>query len=125
MLQIIKNAARKLKLDLCAVYLASRDERTPTTAKCVAILVAAYALSPIDLIPDFIPILGYLDDLILVPAGLALVIKLIPKQLMDSFRQDATHMALPSANWIVATIIIVLWSLLLITAGWWLYTQLH
>lgn len=83
--------ARSLKRDVIALWIAARDVRTPRLAKIVAGIVAAYALSPIDLIPDFVPVLGYLDDLILVPIGIRLVIRLIPGSLMDEFRAQAAH----------------------------------
>jgi len=85
----IRAWAGRLKRDGYAVYLASRDPRVPWYAKAVAVAVAAYALSPIDLIPDFIPVLGYLDDLILVPAGLWLAIALIPDEVMTECRAQA------------------------------------
>ena len=72
MLDRLKNWARQLKRDVVALWIAARDPRTPWLAKLVAAAVAGYALSPIDLIPDFIPVLGYLDDLLIVPAGIAL-----------------------------------------------------
>src|SRR3954462_1603537 len=81
--------ARALKRDVLALYLAARDPRVPWYAKVVAACVAAYALSPIDLIPDFIPIIGYLDDLILVPLGIALAVRLIPPALLHEHREAA------------------------------------
>ena len=78
--------AKTLKRDVIALWIAARDKRTPLTAKIIAGCVAAYALSPVDLIPDFIPILGYLDDLLIVPLGIALAIRLVPPQLMGEFR---------------------------------------
>ena len=81
--------ARTLTRDVHALYLAGRDPRVPWYAKALAIAVAGYALSPIDLIPDFIPLLGYLDDLILVPAGILLVIRLIPPDIMAEHRNRA------------------------------------
>lgn len=81
--------AKALKRDAHAVWLAARDPRTPWYARALAIAVAAYALSPIDLIPDFIPVLGYLDDLILVPVGLWLVLKLIPAEVLADHRAAA------------------------------------
>src|SRR5262247_3736587 len=77
--------------DTYALYLASRDRRVPWPAKAVAALTVAYALSPIDLIPDFIPVLGYLDDLVLVPLGLALAIRLVPPPLLAEHRAEATR----------------------------------
>jgi len=81
--------ARSVKRDVVALWLAARDPRTPWYAKAMAGAVAAYALSPIDLIPDFIPVLGYLDDLIIVPAGIFLAVKLVPLDLMAEFREEA------------------------------------
>src|ERR1700752_4608046 len=78
-----------LKRDVHAVYLAARDPRTPWYVKALAFPVAAYALSPIDLIPDFIPVLGYVDDLLIVPLGIALVIRLIPAEVMQNHRAVA------------------------------------
>src|ERR1044072_2726445 len=84
-----KQWARLIKRDAHALYLAARDPRVPWYAKALAIAVAAYALSPIDLIPDFVPVLGYLDDLVIVPAGIALVLRLIPAPIMAEPRQLA------------------------------------
>lgn len=85
----LKTWARALKRDVKALWIAARDPRVPWHAKAVAGAVTAYAISPIDLIPDFIPILGQLDDLIIVPAGLWLAIRLIPPPLMAEFRERA------------------------------------
>ena len=92
MLARVKNWAKNLKRDAVALFLAARDPRTPWYAKVLAGLVAAYALSPIDLIPDFIPVFGYLDDLILVPAGIWAVVRLIPVELMVEFRAEAARL---------------------------------
>jgi len=78
-------------------------------AKLLAIGVAAYAFSPIDLIPDFIPVLGLLDDLIIVPVGIALIIKLIPQDLMTIYREDAKALIKPSSNWNAALLIVAIW----------------
>lgn len=78
-----------IKRDVVALYLAARDPRVPWLAKVVAAFVAAYALSPIDLIPDFIPVVGYLDDVILVPLGILLAVRLVPDDLMVEFRIEA------------------------------------
>ncbi len=83
----IKQSLLEIKKQVQVLYWAARDRRTPWYAKALAGLVAAYALSPIDLIPDFIPILGYLDDVIIVPAGIALAIKLIPKEVIAEARE--------------------------------------
>ena len=82
----LRTQAKRLKRELRALYGASRDARTPWYAKLVVGMVVAYALSPIDLIPDFIPVLGYLDDLILVPAGIKLAIRLIPAEVLAEHR---------------------------------------
>jgi len=85
----LRDWARLIKRDVHALYLARRDPRVPWYAKALAALVAGYALSPIDLIPDFIPVLGYLDDVILVPLGIAIVIRLIPPEVMAEHRDMA------------------------------------
>jgi len=85
----LKAWARALKREVVALWLAARDPRTPVAAKLVAGVVAAYALSPIDLIPDFIPVIGYLDDLLIVPAGIWLAVQLIPAALFEEFRAAA------------------------------------
>ena len=108
----IKIWARTLKRDAYAVYLAARDPNTPWYVKVLAAAVAAYAFSPIDLIPDFIPILGYLDDLILVPLGIWLVVSLIPEQAMAEYRARASEvMQRPHGGKIAAIAIIVIWIL--------------
>ena len=81
--------AKSLKRDIVALWLAARDRRVPWYAKVMAGAVAAYALSPVDLIPDFIPVLGYLDDLIIVPLGILLAVKLVPPQVMAELRAEA------------------------------------
>src|SRR4051794_18847155 len=102
--------ARALKRDVLALYLAARDPRVPWYAKIVAACVAAYALSPIDLIPDFIPVLGYLDDIILVPLGIALAIRLIPPALFEEHRQSASaRIGQRPASRIGALIVIAIW----------------
>ncbi|MCK7512393.1 MAG: DUF1232 domain-containing protein [Desulfobacterales bacterium] len=84
-----KAKARKLKQEVHALYLASKDRRVPWHARVLAVVVVAYAFSPIDLIPDPIPVLGYLDDLILIPLGIALVIKLVPADVLQDCREQA------------------------------------
>ena len=93
MLSRMKTWAGQLKRNSHAVYFAARDPRTPWYARGLAAAVAAYALSPIDLIPDFIPVIGYVDDLIIVPLGLWLVIALIPEELMQEYRTKADEAA--------------------------------
>ncbi|MFO1036542.1 MAG: YkvA family protein [Geminicoccaceae bacterium] len=90
MLDRLKQWARALKRDVLALYLAARDPRVPWYAKALALVTAAYALSPIDLIPDFVPVLGYLDDLILLPGLIWLTVRLIPTPLMLELRAEAT-----------------------------------
>lgn len=88
----LKERAKKLKTDIPAVFLALKDRQTPWYAKILAAVVVVYALSPVDLIPDFIPVLGYLDDLILLPALIALCIRCIPKDVIASCRSRAQGM---------------------------------
>src|SRR6478672_5670888 len=109
MVDRLKDWARVIKRDVHALYLASRDPRVPWYAKALAILVVGYALSPIDLIPDFIPVLGYLDDVIVVPLGILLVIWLIPPDIMAEHRElAAASQDLPVSR-IAAVIIIAVW----------------
>jgi len=89
MLAALKSWAKGVSRDAIALFLAARDPRTPWYAKATAACVAAYALSPIDLIPDFIPVLGYIDDLLIVPAGIWIAVRLVPAELMDEFRAEA------------------------------------
>ena len=106
----IKIWALALKRDAYAVYLAARNPDTPWYVKALAAVVAAYAFSPIDLIPDFIPILGYLDDLILVPLGIWLVVSLIPEQAMAEYRARASEvMQRPNDGKVAAIAIIAIW----------------
>lgn len=115
----LKNYAGKLKQDTFLLYLSYKDTRTPWYAKAVAICVVAYAFSPIDLIPDFIPVLGYLDDLILVPLGIALAFKLIPPQVIEENRIIAEEMKKNGKpkNWLVGTLFIIIWILLAVWSG--------
>ena len=114
--------ARGLKRDTYALYLACRDPRVPWYAKVLAAAVVAYALSPIDLIPDFIPVLGYLDDLLLIPVGLALALRLIPAPVMAECRREAAaRLAAGSGrphSWIGAAVVVAGWLLLAGLAGW-------
>ena|SRR5215217_8180819 len=89
MIQSLKQRARELKRETYALYLACRDPRVPWYARILAVGIVSYALSPIDLIPDFIPVLGYLDDLILIPLGIALLLKMIPDVVMVECRERA------------------------------------
>lgn len=106
-----KRQAGELKREVYALYLAYKDPRVPWYAKLLAACVVAYAFSPIDLIPDFIPVLGYLDDLILVPLGIYLVLKLIPDEVMTECRARALAMSGQKrpTNLLAATVIISIW----------------
>jgi uncharacterized membrane protein YkvA (DUF1232 family) len=109
MLSRLRDFAHRLKRDSHAIYLASRDPRVPWYAKFLAIAVAAYALSPIDLIPDFIPIIGYVDDFIIVPLGIWLVISLIPDEIMAEYRAKAAEAQLRPTSTGGMIAIILLW----------------
>jgi uncharacterized membrane protein YkvA (DUF1232 family) len=117
-----KARARALKRDTYALYLACRDPRVPWYAKALAGAVVAYALSPLDLIPDFIPVVGYLDDLLLVPLGLALVLRLIPAPVMaDCRREAAARLAAGGGrprSWVGGAVIVAVWLLLAALSGW-------
>ena len=117
--------ARRLKRDLYALYLAGRDPRVPWYARAVAVCVVAYAFSPLDLIPDFIPVLGLVDDLILVPLGLALAIRLIPPAVLAECREraDARLDEGRPVNWFVAGLIVAIW-VSLAALGVWLALRL-
>ena len=110
--------ARLIRRDAHALFLAARDPRVPWYAKALAIAVAAYALSPIDLIPDFIPVLGYLDDLIIVPAGIALVVKMIPPHVMAEHRELAEAALERPTSRMAAAVIVGIWLLSLGVIVW-------
>src|SRR5215831_527581 len=108
-LEIWRQCARRLKRDTYALYLAARDPRVPWYTKALALAVVGYALSPLDLIPDFIPIVGYLDDLILVPAGILLVVRLIPADIMAEHRATAAAALDRPVSRAAAIAIICIW----------------
>jgi uncharacterized membrane protein YkvA (DUF1232 family) len=113
----LRSWARSIKRDVHALYLSARDPRVPWYAKAVALAVAAYALSPIDLIPDFIPVLGYLDDLILVPLGIIVAVKLVPPDVLAEHRATALQTPLEKSR-SAAFVIIAIWiGLALVTLG--------
>ena len=118
MLSRIKIWARSLKRDAHAIYLASRDPRVPWYAKALAIAVAAYALSPIDLIPDFIPVIGYLDELFILPLGIWLVVWLIPPEIMVEYRAKADQSSERPTSRAAMVAIILLWIAGAIMLGW-------
>ena len=110
MISSLKTWAKAVKRDVVALYFAARDPRVPWYAKAVAAAVAAYALSPIDPIPDFIPILGYLDELVVLPLGIRLAVKLIPPELMDEHRAAAAKAAAKPTSRIAAAVIVAMWA---------------
>lgn len=122
MLERLKRWAHALKRDILALYLAARDPRVPWLPKALAVLIAAYALSPIDLIPDFIPILGYLDELILLPLAIAGVVRLIDPTIMAEHRATADARAERPKSIAAAITIVAIW-LLITTAAVWLAYQ--
>jgi uncharacterized membrane protein YkvA (DUF1232 family) len=111
MLESWKQKARRLKQEIFALYLAYRDPRVPLHAKIFAACVVGYAFSPIDLIPDPIPILGYLDDLVLIPIGISLAIKMIPAEVMVESRVKACQMIDQGkpVSWVAAGVIAAIW----------------
>jgi uncharacterized membrane protein YkvA (DUF1232 family) len=119
MMQMMENRrarARSLKKEIVAIYYAYRDPRTPVLAKIVILVTLGYALSPIDLIPDFIPVLGYLDDLVIVPALIALSLRLLPAKVMKEARDKAASETLQlKKNWFFAVLFILIWIALLVT----------
>ncbi len=122
LLERVKHWAKSLKRDVIALWIAARDKRTPLAAKLVAAMVATYALSPIDLIPDFVPVLGYLDDLLIVPLGILMAVKLIPPALMAEFRREAAGREKPVSRAGLVFMILV-WLAGLGLLGWWIYQR--
>lgn len=109
----LRERAESLKNEILALSLALKDRRTPLLAKILIAISVSYALSPIDLIPDFIPVLGYVDDLILLPGLIALAIKMIPKEVLEDCRARAREPRLnKKAGWIAAAVILSIWILL-------------
>lgn len=122
-LEHLKQRARRLKAETLALYLAARDPRTPWYAKLLAAGIVAYAFSPLDLIPDFVPVLGYLDDLILIPMGVALAIRLVPHSVMAECRlraQETIQNGKP-VNRIAGAVIVVIWISLAALCAIWVY----
>lgn len=109
--QRVRQWAWRIKRDVHALYLAARDPRVPWYAKALAVAVAGYALSPIDLIPDFIPVIGYLDDLVIVPLGILLVVSLIPDEIMAEHRAAAIAAGARPVSRVGAAAIITIWIL--------------
>ena len=113
----MKAWAKRLKRDLLALYLAARDPRTPLAAKLVAGATAAYAFSPIDLIPDFIPVIGLVDDLLIVPLGIWLAVRLIPDALMEEFRKLAERVERRPVSRGGMIVVIAIWLFVAALAG--------
>lgn len=118
-LERAKAWARRIKADVAALAVAARDPRTPWYVKALALAIVAYALSPIDLIPDFVPVLGYLDDLILLPAAIVLVLRLIPPPLMAEYRAEAARRSELPKSRAGAAIIVALWCVAAGALLWW------
>ncbi|MCQ8780809.1 YkvA family protein [Mangrovibrevibacter kandeliae] len=118
MLSTIEGWARAIKRDVVALWIAARDPRTPWLAKTAAAAVAAYALSPIDLIPDVIPILGYVDEAILLPLAIALIVRMIPADLMQAYRAAAAARSRPVSRWGMIAIVGV-WLFAGLATLWW------
>lgn len=117
----LKEKAQKLKLHTLTVYFAARDPDMPMLVRLLAILVAAYALSPIDLIPDFIPVIGYLDDLVIIPLGLALVIHFTPPKVIESAQLKAAQVADKPVSYAAAAFCIIIWIIVLYFFTRWLF----
>jgi uncharacterized membrane protein YkvA (DUF1232 family) len=105
----LKNWARRVKRDVVAVYFAARDRRTPVVTRVVAMAVAAYALSPVDLIPDFVSVLGYLDDLLIVPFGMFVVIRMLPIEVLLDARAKASALLAKPTSHVAAVLMVVVW----------------
>jgi uncharacterized membrane protein YkvA (DUF1232 family) len=119
--------AQRLKVDAYTLYLVMRHPGVPWYARLLAAAVAGYAFSPIDLIPDFIPVLGYLDDLLIVPAGVYLALKLVPRPVLEECRQQA-RLAMAQGkpvSRVAAAVIIVIWAVLILVAIYFLVQFYH
>jgi len=120
----LKGRAKRLQAETYALYLAYKDPRTPWYAKVFAGCVVAYALSPVDLIPDFVPVLGYLDDVILLPVGIYFAIKFVPTDVMEESRKKAAGAIAergPAAR-VAAAVVILIWFAAVVVMGWVLFT---
>ena len=120
----LKQRARRLKKETFALYLAARHPATPWYAKVFVAAIVAYALSPIDLIPDFIPVLGFLDEIVLLPLGLALAIRMIPAAVLEECRRRAHEMLRDGkpVSVAAAVVIVVIWVALVVLCGTWIYS---
>lgn len=119
----LKSWTNGLKKEVRVLYLVYRHPSTPTYVKLWAVLIVAYAISPIDLIPDFIPVIGYLDDLLLLPLGIWLAIKIIPPEILAECRQEAER-PLQISNrlkWAAVACIVLFWAAAMLSLGFWAY----
>jgi uncharacterized membrane protein YkvA (DUF1232 family) len=114
----IKRWARRLEVEVHALYLAYRDPKVPWYARVLAAVVVGYAFSPIDLIPDPIPVLGYLDDLVLIPLGVALAVRMIPPQVLAECREEAREMTDRPVSRVAAVVVVAVWVALAALAVW-------
>src|SRR5262250_45267 len=121
MIQRTRQWARLAKRDVHAIYRAARDPRVPWYVKALAFCVAGYALSPIDLIPDFVPVLGYMDDIVIVPLGILIVLKLIPPEIMAEHRALAAAAQDRPVSHTAAIVIAIVWTACIVLAGWLCY----
>ncbi len=119
----LKEQGLTIRRDVHALYRASLDPRTPWYVKALAAFIVAYALSPIDLIPDFVPVLGYVDELILLPLSIALLVKLVPPEVMAEHRATTAHTEPLQRSVIAAAIIIAIWLALSAGVGWWVWQR--
>jgi uncharacterized membrane protein YkvA (DUF1232 family) len=117
----LKEWGRSIKGDVIAIYLAARDPRVPWYAKALALCVAGYALSPIDLIPDFIPVLGYLDDVVIVPLGILAVVRKVPPEIMAEHRASAALISERPTSLTAAVVIALIWVASVAVVMWWGY----
>ena len=118
----LKELARRIKRDAMTVYFVARDPRTPFLVRLLAFAIAAYALSPIDLIPDFIPVLGYLDEIVLLPLGIILVIKLVPAEVISESRAKANELSAKSTSYIGAAVIVAIWLICAVGLSYWVFS---
>ena len=118
-----KEWARSIKRDVVALWYAARDPRVPWYAKALAACVVAYALSPIDLIPDFIPVLGYLDDLVIVPLGIIAAVRLVPPALMTEFRERASQRSERPKSYAGAILVATVWITAVAAVAAWMWSR--
>ena len=121
-LAVLKARVRQVKIDLIALGLAARDPRTPWYAKAIVVACVAYALSPVDVIPDFIPVIGLIDDLVFIPIALAIAVRFIPEDVLADCRGRASAIAERKTSWAAGIVIVTLW-IALAALGIWLVLQ--